>query len=223
MNRTTTTINPPPSRLRLSALLLTVSLALCIPTLPACEYRAGGTQSVEKTLYELRSQNADLMARIEALEQDAVNRRAQIDTLEKRLAGDTTQVPGVSPADIPRVVRIDLDKLSHAKDTDNDGRFESVVLYVQTLDQRGRFMPAVGQAVVTVSTTSGEQTQPLTTQSFTPAEFDAAFRTGLTGSHHTLRVELPEPTDQPLQIRIVFTDGATGVTVELDGPLDDDN
>lgn len=161
----------------------------------------------------LRSENLILTRQVEELESALQSRSAQVQTLEKQL-GHVAAVSGVSPEDLPRVVEVRLGRLSGAVDRDKDGIDDTVRLYVLTLDQRGRFMPAIGPASVQlVVLTPGEPPVVVNEKDYTPKQFEKAYRSGFTGSHYSLEIELGAgmPHDvAEVNAKVIFTDAATG-------------
>ncbi len=163
---------------------------------------------------KLRSEVLNLKRTVEKLEKNLTMRVAQIETLEQRLdrSADTTNG---APSDIPSAVSVEFDRLSGSVDTDGDGTTDVLRLYVKTLDQHGRFLPAAGPAEAqVVSIRPGQSPQVLVNQSWTAQEFTEAYRTGATGTHFTLELSLPshvaEAVDQAT-VKLSFTDALTGV------------
>ncbi len=175
---------------------------------------SGGGRSYINENDRLRSENLKLTRTVEKLEKKLEHRESHVHVLEQQLAGPVSVV-GVGPADLPRVVEIKLGRLSGALDTDGNGVDDTVRLYVRLEDQRGRFLPAVGQgAVQVVAIQPGHEPMIVAQRSYTAHEWDRAYRSGLTGSHFTLEVgfenEPPRAVDR-VTVSVVFTDAATGV------------
>jgi hypothetical protein len=120
-------------------------------------------------------------------------------------------------------VSVRFDRLSRLTDRNSDGRPDEAVVYLQTLDQHGRFLPAAGRAELTVTVTGPDGGAAVLGEArFDPPAFAEAFRSGLTGSHFTLSVSLSGSPGQPIgeaTASLRFTDAATGVTLEHEGVL----
>ena len=191
--------------------LLTFGGAGC-PTIT----RIGGAQPLDEVLDELRAENEDLRDEIRDLERDRENLQAQIRTLEQRI-DRRAELPEVSPGDIPAAARIDFGRYSGGFDTTGDGRDDTLRMYVRTLDQAGRFIPIAGKAELqAVALSPGRDPVTVIERTWAPAEFARTYRAGMTGTHYTLEVEMPErlPGDEPeLTVKINLIDGATGAAL----------
>ena len=151
---------------------------------------------------------------VEQLEKDTAARVAQIQTLERQ-ANTDVMVEGVDASELPRVVAVAFERFTGVVDTDGDGVSDLVRVYLRTTDQHGRFMPAAGSVVLQLVVISpGKGPVVLAERAYSPREFHESYRSGLTGTHYTLEVELPAPLPDittPVTLKAVFTDAATGV------------
>jgi hypothetical protein len=190
-------------------------LALCCLALSAC----GGPKNFTNENDALRRQNLELRDKAAQLQKQIDLRLAEIATLRAKNAAATQ--PALEGADIPRVVKLRPDRYSGAIDTNSDGTDDTVRLYIQTIDQQGRFLPAAGRAVVqVVAITPGSPPALLAEKAFSPSEFDAAYRTGLTGTHYSLEVPLDTTTPAgSATVKITFTDAATHATLTAELPV----
>ena len=114
--------------------------------------------------------------------------------------------------------RVDIAEFSGGIDTDNHHVDDSVRLYIETLDQSGRFIPALGSLQVTlVYIQPGKDAVTVATETFDARRFSDAYRTGIAGTHYTLvvRVTTPAPPGATqLTARIKLTDAPSGVCLE---------
>lgn len=168
---------------------------------------------------DIAQANDELRDRVVDLEDEVRELRDLNAELEVKLAAAGAATPaGELPervrASIPRVTRISISRLSHARDDDGDGRVDRLTLYLLPADGRGRFVQLVGEATAsaTVPVVGGP---PLAIGDLTldaPAVRDA-YRSGLTGTHYTIElpVELPEG-DPPATctVQVAFDDALTG-------------
>ncbi len=150
---------------------------------------------LEKQTALLSGENAELKARL--AEADTGNPVAQ----EVR---DAT----------PRVSSISIDRLSHAGDTNGDGRPDVLTVYVSPADGRGRFTQLVGTLSAHAACLP-EQSDAITIGrlSLGPAEVREAYRSAFTGTHYTLEVPLSldaAPEADQCTVRVVYRDGYTG-------------
>ena len=181
-----------------------------------CGMALGGCQSPRNYINEndkLRRENLHLSTQVKKLENAVQLGQAQARALEAR-ADRGQAVPGVEQSDIPQVVAIEFSRLSGAVDTHGDGRDDVIRVYVRSVDHLGRFLPAIGPAVIqAVAILPDRQPEILAQRKLSPKEFEASYRTGLTGTHFTL--ELPLPVSWPgeieqVTVKLMFTDAATG-------------
>lgn len=117
----------------------------------------------------------------------------------------------------PTVVRISLDKRSHARDDDGDGHADHLVLYVVPADGLGRFVQAVGHisAHAAILPAGGEATT-IGRLTLGPAAVREAYRSSFMGTHYTLLVPISPPEDLAAATcvaQIEYVDGRTGSRV----------
>ncbi len=192
------------SRSKVVACLAVVGMAV------GCQ---SGPRNFENENDRLRSENLQLQRRVADLQAQAQQKAALVHTLEQRIDAKP-RVEGVAAGALPQVVAVKFSRFSGAVDTNGDGVDDVIRLYTQTLDQRGRFLPAVGPAVAQVVAINADAPpRPVATRRFTPDEFEQAYRTGITGTHYTLEVPLDAQATQSLEqvtVKLIFTDAATG-------------
>ena len=174
----------------------------------------GGPGDFANVNDRLRRENLDLRREAERLNGAIELRVAEIATLRRQIEGATSVVEG---AEVPRATALQFGRYSGAMDEDKDGRDEKIRLFVQPVDQKGRFIPVGGRLVVrAVVIGPSEQPTVLAERTFGPVELDEAYRRGVLGAH--FRVELPLPQSLPAgetqaTVKAFLTDAATGVTL----------
>jgi hypothetical protein len=173
------------SRTRVHACgLALLTLAL---TLPACSSPRRTSEANDK----LRKENLELRRQVDDLQAKADLRVAEIDRLQKQV---NHPQPAVEGAVAPQLTKITFDRLTGPVDTNSDHKDDTVRVYLRTLDQQGRFLPVAGVAKVQVTGVApGRDPVVLVDKTFDPKAFDAAYRSGLTGTHYTLELPLPQP------------------------------
>lgn len=175
---------------------------------------SSGPRNFENDNDKLRRQVIDLTEQNAALSD-------RVAGLEARLQAEQTRRNAKLPDGFvePKMSRLRIHKYSGGVDTDGDGSDDAVRIYLQTLDDRGRFVQTIATADITVSAAPpGKPAVTLATKSFTPKEIDAAYRAGLTGTHYTLVVPLdtaPAGIDK-LNIAAKVTDLSTGQSQSID-------
>ncbi len=187
-----------------------VFLALLSTCLPGC----GSSARISEENTRLRRENYDLAQKVAQLEENAKLRDAQFAALEQKL--NAHPVEGVRVSDLPVVSKIDFGTHSGIFDSNGDGTLDTARVYLHTLDQRGRFLPAAGKAVmqvVLIDASAGAK--EIARAAFDPKAFDAAYVSGFTGTHFTLEAAispaLPKQT-KDATIKVTFTDAATGAS-----------
>ena len=186
---------------------------LPLTMLPALMLWAGcGPKQFLNQNDELRRHNLALTHEIWDLRAKADARAEQIESLQERLRGLSTTIEGADP---PRLVKLRFGRYSGAINSDGTGRIDLVRVYLRTLDQHGRFMPVAGRAVIRVVRLDPDTPpQTLAERAYEPAEFDQAYRSGITGTHYTLQLELPTPLPEGLDragVDVLVWDAASGI------------
>ena len=178
----------------------------------ACVFNAAGCGSGKGFLNEndrLRRENMELTERAAAAEQRAAGLEA--DLAAARTAAGLTWPEGV---DRPVCASVEIDGLSGGVDTDADGIDDILRLYVVTLDGKRRFVQTVGQLRVTAAAIEpGQEALTAAARTLSAAEFDAAYRSGLTGTHYTVEFSLGEAAPrgiESLTVRVALTDASNG-------------
>src|SRR5262249_54557974 len=97
----------------------------------------------------------------DALREKILNLETQVDQLKRRNSELEAQVKAVvnptptTPEDIrlntPQVAEISIDSLSFARDTDKDGRPDTLMVYLTSADGLGRFTQLVGTVDVSAA------------------------------------------------------------------------
>ena len=146
----------------------------------------GGPKNFENENDRLRAEVLELEREVDRLS-DALDRRlGEIKSLRAKL-----DVPeGVDP---PILSRVALGRYTAPVDEDDDGRDDAIVAYLRTLDQHGRFLPVAAEATLAIAVIDADDDQAaiLARRAFDREALDEAYRTGLTGTHYTLRLPLP--------------------------------
>lgn len=170
-----------------------------------------GVGRVSRENDRLRRANLDLRRQVNDLEEAVRLRVAQIELMQQR-AGNSARVAG---ADLVQLTELRFGRYGGAIDTDHDGIDDELRVYLSPVDQHGRFMVVAGSArLQAVAIVPGQEPRIVLEHTFSPAEFDGAYRSGLMGTHYTLARPLPgalsaDLTD--LTVKVAFTDAASGV------------
>ncbi len=183
----------------LSAACLSAAL-LC---LPACQRDFSTPDDLlRRDKIELQNALEDAEERIETLTAELAEARA------------AAVPPAVEGANPPALSRIAFDSYSAAIDEDADGTDDAVRVYVRTYDQLDRFLPVSAEATLQVVVIRpGQEPVTLAEVDYDPEAFDAAYRSGITGTHYTLEAELTAFTadDAEAIMQVTVTDAVTGL------------
>lgn len=162
----------------------------------------------------LRRENLELSDKLVRSDAQLLRLRGQIDGLTSKFNALGKAVPGVRAGDIPMATRITFGRYSGAFDENGDGTSDTIRIYVLTEDQKGRFIPVAGKAILQVVLIDADQgANELVRKVYEPKAWDEAYTNGLTGTHYTLEAVLPRPTElgqQSITVKVTLTDAATG-------------
>ncbi len=124
----------------------------------------------------------------------------------------------------PHVTDISIASVSHATDTDGDGRPDTLVVYVEPTDGRGRFVQLVGALSVHAATLPADgDAITLGRVTLGPRELRDAYRSTFLGTHYTIDVPITiaaGATQTECTVQVEFVDGRDGRTVTTQLPLD---
>lgn len=199
-------INP-----RLAVVILAVGVSTCVAGCKARLGPANERDDVREENLELRNRVAELEKKLELrTDQIAVMRRA-----EANRANATASMPDAEPIVL---TRIELGEYSGLIDTNGDGTPDLARVYVKPQNQRGRFMPVAGRAMLqAIGLPDAGEPRMLAERTYEPAEWDDAYRTGFTGTHYTLETEVPRDRlggVTGVVLRVVLIEAVIGARVD---------
>lgn len=166
-------------------------------------------------------ENDRLRERVHELQENADQltlRVAELEAEVRRASALASSLPEEIRANTPHVAEIRLGRLSHAGDEDEDGRPDTLVVYLHPRDGLGRFIQLVGKVSVNAALLPAEA-EAVTVGRLTlgPGELRQAYRATITGIHYALSVpiDLPDftsdaPAPEECTVRLEFEDGLTG-------------
>ena len=159
---------------------------------------------------KLREENLKLIDQVDELNEQLELRLGEIETLQAQSAGERA----IKDADPPVLAKLDFARYTGAVDTDDDGRDNLIRVYLTPLDHQGRMLPVAGLVKMQAAALL-EDAPPalLASRTYTPAEFDAAYRTSFIGTHYTLELNLPESLDPAITsatVKVTLTEAVTG-------------
>ncbi|MEM1211466.1 MAG: hypothetical protein AAGI68_04125 [Planctomycetota bacterium] len=169
-------------------------LVLIAASLPAC--LSAGPRNFENENDALREERQKLEQQLAETQAALTRRESQLRALQAKHAapsGAATQ-----PAN-PQLATLRFAALSGPIDTNDDGADDTLRVYLQTLDDQGRFLPAFGVARLQAAWLRDEQPPVLLVDTaLNQSEFNAAYRDNFVGTHYTLSADLPNPLSPKL-------------------------
>lgn len=164
-----------------------------------------------------------LVIELEVENQQLAGRAAELDGQLRRISNDLPIPREVRDA-TPHVAEIVIASISHATDTDGDGRSDTLVVYVEPTDGRGRFVQLVGSLSVHAATLPADSDAiTLGRVTLGPLQLRDAYRSTFLGTHYTIDVpiRIPDPATQTrCTVKVEFIDGRSGLTVTSQLPVD---
>lgn len=186
--------------------LMTPTFALAMISLSGCgsSLTSDEADALRRKVLDLEKMNLQMSLRTTELEAELKRQSAGFDSLPVEIRENT-----------PRVARLTIGRLSHARDDDDDGRSETLLIYVDPEDGFGRFVQLVGTLTVHAAILPADR-DAITIGRFTlkPGPLRAAYRSGFSGMHYTIELPIqlsPENSGQTCLVRVIFEDGHTGL------------
>lgn len=178
---------------------------IAVALLAGCKSGEIATENdaLRRQVLELQKENEQLKRREQELMQELREEAARPDSLPPEVREST-----------PHVADVSIGRLSHARDRDDDGVPDVILLYVNPADGYGRFEQMVGTlSAHAIMTPPNADAITVGRVTLDPRMLREAYRSGVTGTHYT--IELPvEVTDQQANeavlVRVRYEDGRTG-------------
>lgn len=163
---------------------------------------------------ELRAENLELSRAIGRFEDRVRLLDAELSTLRADRQG-AAPLPGAIP---PVLSGLKFARYTGPIDTDGDGVDDRVMLYLQPVDQLGRTRVVAARLdVQAVVLNAGALPRVVVDRAYGPPEFDGCWRTGLTGDHYSVELDLPSDLGDEVRavtVQLTLTEAGTGVVVE---------
>ncbi len=183
-------------------------LAAFIFFISACE-NADKKKPVSE-IDRLRQQNQALTGRLANAEQQAQQLKKQVQTLSA--VTDDTQ-----PEDIYNLQKIKIWRYTNLYDKDEDGKIESLIVYLQPIDADGDVIKAAGNVEVQLWDLNREEAQALLgTWNVSSNEIKKLWYATVLASNYRLIFDISKLIDdyeKPLTVKVTFTDILSGKTL----------
>lgn len=178
-------------------------LLILFVLLPACS-----AKNFENENDKLRAERMSLQQQIDDLQNKLALREGELQATRDQLKDPLPPVEGVDP---PRLAGIVLGLYSGPIDMDGDAKYDGLRVYVRPVDQHSRQMTATGTARVRLIVTPAQgDPETILDKTYAPDVFHAAYRSGVTGTHYTLKADLPENPPTNATLHVSLSDAATG-------------
>ncbi|MHC4103362.1 MAG: hypothetical protein ACYSR9_00370 [Planctomycetota bacterium] len=182
-------------------------LCLCalIHFVAGCESTATPKNSLAKQVKTLTQDKREMMRQIEKLESENKDHQKQINTLHS-LPDD------VKIKDIYEVQSIRITKYTNLFDKDKDGKRETLIVYIQPVDQEGDIIKVPADVHIQLLDLDKDPVV-LGKWHITPDQLRKLWFNALMKTHYRLTFDVADKLDsyeEPLTVMVTFTDYLTG-------------
>jgi hypothetical protein len=193
--------------------LMVLSVAGLLILASSC--RSPGRVAAENE--RLRFEVLELQSQVTSLQRLNQELRTEL----RRAADLPEELPEDVRAAIPHVTGFSISRLSFARDTNRDGAPDEIILYLNPVDGRGRFVQMVGPLTAIAALVPAEaDATTIGRITLTPADLRDAYRAGFTGTHYTIHLPIQitaeAAQDQSVFVRVSYTDARSGQTFTAD-------
>ena len=197
--------------LHLPALTLLLCSCVLMCFLAGCESNAGPKNPLAVQVETLTKDKREMMRQIEQLESKNKDLRKQINTLH----GFTDDV---NFKDLYDVQSIKITKYTNLFDKDKDGKKETLIVYIQPLDQDGDIIKAAGDVHVRLLDLDKDKDPVvLGTWNITPKKLKKLWLNAFMKTHYRLTFDIVGKVTEPektLTVMVTFTDFLSGNVFE---------
>ncbi len=179
-----------------------------------------GQQAIENENERLRERVMELENELQHETRQNASLRARLQRTDANAPADEREIQ----ANTPYVAEITIGRLSHARDTDDDGDPDELLVYVEPVDGWGRFTQLVGSLSVHAAVLPADaDAKTIGRVQLDPASLRGAYRSSFTGTHYTVTV--PISAAEGFQARecivhVEYVDGHTGVRYVAERRID---
>ena len=177
-----------------------------------------------RDFYNENDRLREQVATMQAEHRDLQRRLAELQAELAQAAAAPGSVSEEVRANTPHVAAIEITRLSHARDTDADGRADELLLYVVPRDGLSRFVQAVGELSVHAAVLpAGSPAQTIGQIAIGSTELRGLYRYSFAGLHYALTVPIELAVDEKIEataVAVEFEDGLSGRTFRAERSID---
>jgi outer membrane murein-binding lipoprotein Lpp len=185
------------------------ALLLLLLSLAGCQKEK--TENAASQIEKLKTQNGDLAVKLQQSQKESEQLKKQIQAL--RNFGENFK-----PEDIYNLQKINITRYTNLYDNDDDGKKETLLVYIQPMDEYGDVVKATGLVEVQLWDLDRKEGQSLLGQwRVSPAELKKLWFATLITVNYRLSFNiaaLVEKFDHSLTVKVKFTDYLSGKTFE---------
>jgi outer membrane murein-binding lipoprotein Lpp len=185
------------------------ALLLLLLSLAGCQKEK--TENASSQIEKLKTQNSDLAVKLQQSQEESEQLKKQIQAL--RNFGENFK-----PEDIYNLQKINITRYTNLYDNDDDGKKETLLVYIQPMDEYGDVIKATGLVEVQLWDLDRKEGQPLLGQwQVSPAELKKLWFATLITVNYRLSFNiaaLVEKFDHSLTVKVKFTDYLSGKIFE---------
>lgn len=196
---------------RYSIFICLLFSVFCLYFLAGCESSAGPKNPLAEQVETLTRDKREMMRQIEQLESKNKDLQKQINTLH----GFTDNV---SFKDLYEVKSIKITKYTNLFDKNKDGKKETLIVYIQPIDQDGDIIKAPADVHVRLLDLDKDKDPVVLGRwNITPDQLRELWLNAFTKTHYRLTFDVSDKVkepDKPLTVMVTFTDYLTGNVFE---------
>ncbi len=180
-------------------------IILCISFVAGCQ-SAGDKKQLLEQIEQLNKQNTQLASRVEQSEAENEKLKGQVQVL----SGLPENIKGQN---LYNLREVSIHRYTNIIDSDNDGRKESLVVYIQPIDNDGSKIKAAGEVDVQLWDLDKPQDKALLGQWHIDPQQLQKLWTDFLVINYRLKFDISGLLDEfkkPLTVKIRFTDYLTG-------------
>jgi outer membrane murein-binding lipoprotein Lpp len=164
---------------------------------------------------ELRRQVADLQQQTDQLQSDLQSCRQENSGLQQRMATLAQAREDANLASLYNLTGIKIGRFTGLYDKDDDGEIESLIVYIQPMDDTGDIIKAPGSVQVELWNLNNAENSLISQWNIEPEKLKELWFSTVLTINYRLTFDISNKLDefsQPLTVKVRFVDYMTGKT-----------